>query len=208
VKDVDVDPQTGMIYTVDLLPSLRGQQVYAIDPSTGRGTPLPERTGVVPPALVWGLAFLILGMAGAPDGTGFLSTGLVLSPSGLLPYVAEHDADGTFLNDRVLLLADPGGAARRLLDIAFSDAGVLYGIAAPGRRTPSASAGGDPAAVLTAARATPARSWNPSRPPRSRTYGGGSWRRACRARGATSMAGSRSSWPSISPENRARPSRR
>jgi DNA-binding beta-propeller fold protein YncE len=189
VKDVDVDPQTGMTYTVGLLPSLRGQQVYAIDPSTGRGTPLPERTGLAPPALVWGLAFdaggtlygggvgvyvidktsgratlladvtrvpaLILGMAGSPDGTGFVSTGLVLSPSGLLPYVAEHDADGTFLNDRVLVLTDPGGAARRLLDIAFSDAGVVYGIAAPGRHTPPASAGGDPRGVLAAARATP-----------------------------------------------------
>jgi DNA-binding beta-propeller fold protein YncE len=189
VKDVDVDPTTGAIYTVDFLPSLRGQQVYAIDPSTGRGTPLPDRTGLPPPALIWGLAFdaggqlygggvgvyaidkltgratlladvtrvpaLILGMAASPDGTGFVSTGLVLCPSGVVPYVAEHDADGTFRPDRLLLLADLGGAERLMVDIAFSDAGVLYGIASPGKRPPIASPVSDPSSVLAAARATP-----------------------------------------------------
>jgi hypothetical protein len=151
VKDVDVDPTTGAIYTVDLLPGLRGQQVYAIDPATGRGTPLPERTGLVPPALVWGLAFdaggtLYGGRVGVCDrhahGKGDASRGrharrpdprdgglagrdrlrldgLLLGPSGVRPYVAEHAADRTFLAGRVLLLADPGGdapaAGRRVL---------------------------------------------------------------------------------------------
>jgi hypothetical protein len=94
-------------------------------------------------------------MAAAPDGTGFVSSGLLLSTSGVLPYLAEHAADGTFLPDRVFLLADPGGAARLLLDIAYSDAGVLYGITCPGSRQPILSAGTDASSVLAASQATP-----------------------------------------------------
>ena len=57
LKDVDVDPTTGLIYTIDFLPGTLGQQVYVIDSATGAGIPLPNPTGVAAPALIWGLAF-------------------------------------------------------------------------------------------------------------------------------------------------------
>ncbi|PYQ09949.1 MAG: hypothetical protein DMF83_01635 [Acidobacteria bacterium] len=165
LKDVDVDPTTGLIYTIDFRPGAFGQQVYVVDPATGAGTPLPNPTGLAAPALIWGLAFdssgtlyggglgvytidkatgrasaladltrvpaLILGMSGSRTGTGFLSTGLLLTPGPGLPYVGQHGADGAFVANRVWPLIDPQAQRRVLVDIGLSESGILYGNAWP-----------------------------------------------------------------------------
>jgi sugar lactone lactonase YvrE len=173
VKDVDVDPTTGRVYTIDLVAGNQGQQVYVVDPTTGAGTPLPNPTGLPPSVFIWGLAFdasgtlyggglgtylidkatgratplagldrvpaLIFGLAAAPGGTGFVSTGLLLGAGTSVPYVGRHGADGTFVPGSVLPVSDPQG--RVLFDIAYSSAGVLYGNAVPA----SVLGGGAPA---------------------------------------------------------------
>jgi DNA-binding beta-propeller fold protein YncE len=160
-KDVATDPTTGKVYTVDYTASADGQQVYVVDPATGRGTRLPSTTGLPSHLLIWGLAFdaegtlfgggtgvfvidkasgrarplasqsavpaLIFGMASAPGGVGFLSTGVLLLAQPAVPYAAWHSASGRFVPGAVFATRDPTGRGRLLFDIALSASGFLYG---------------------------------------------------------------------------------
>lgn len=78
LKDIAVDPTTGLIYTVDLpfTEALGGfpQHLYLVDPITGAGTQLPN------PITPEGVSLWVLGLTFGPDGTlyGIGETGFVV----------------------------------------------------------------------------------------------------------------------------------
>jgi hypothetical protein len=136
VKDLDVDPTSGRIYTIDFMPDGKGQQVFVVDPVTGAGTPLPNRTGLAAPSLIWGLAFDNAGtLYGGGLGTFVIdkNTGMATPLAGLdqvpaliLGMAASPTGSG-FLSSGLLLA--PGSSipflARHGADGAFVPGTVL-----------------------------------------------------------------------------------